>query len=183
MMELRLPARPVCTRLARSLNGDTGSGDPHKPSRPHSASPQASCRASALVCGGSRGGAFGLAGGFVRSRQPCAIRHLAKQVTQTEHFMTKTSPARMRSREARVPRRASEKRVVIPEPLQFVGETVRTTRNRTARVPTLVLRGEWLKAAGFPIGAGCYVTIDRRGEIALHRLGLGVPRRLMIVAK
>jgi len=97
--------------------------------------------------------------------------------------MTKTSPARTRHREALVPRRVAEKPVVIPQPLQFVGETARRTRNGTARVPTLVLRGEWLKAAGFPIGAGCYLTIDRRGEIAVHRLGLGVPRRLMIVAK
>ena len=97
--------------------------------------------------------------------------------------MTKTTPARTRHREARVPRRVSDMRVVIPNPLQFVGETVRTTRKGTTRVPTLVLRGEWLKAAGFPIGAGCYLTIDRRGEIAVHRLGLGVPRRLMIVAK
>ena len=97
--------------------------------------------------------------------------------------MTKTSPARTRHREARVPRRVAQKRVIIPQPLQFVGETVRTTRNGTSRVPSLVLRGEWLKAAGFPIGAGCYLTLDRRGEIAVHRLGLGVPRRLMIVAK
>jgi hypothetical protein len=97
--------------------------------------------------------------------------------------MTKTSPARARHREARVPKRASEKRVVIPEPLQFVGETALKARGGAVRVPTLILRGEWLRAAGFPIGAGCYVMSDRRGELALHRLGLGVPRRLRILAK
>ena len=97
--------------------------------------------------------------------------------------MTKTSPARTRHREARVPRRVSERRVSIPEPLQFVGETVRNARGGAVKVPTLILRGEWLKAAGFPIGAGCYVMSDRRGELALHRLGLGVPRCLKIVAK
>ena len=97
--------------------------------------------------------------------------------------MTKTSPARTRHREARAPRRVTEKRVRIPEPLQFVGESARKSRDRTMRVPTLILRGEWLRAAGFPIGAGCYVMSDRRGELALHRLGLGVPRCLKIVAK
>jgi hypothetical protein len=98
-------------------------------------------------------------------------------------FMTKTSPARTRHREARVPRRMTERRASIPEPLQFVRETIRKRGERTSKVPTLILRGEWLKAAGFPIGAGCYVTTDRRGELALHRLGLGVPRRLRVVAK
>jgi hypothetical protein len=97
--------------------------------------------------------------------------------------MAKTSPARTRHREARVPTRVTEKRVVIPEPLQFVRESVRKTGDRTTRLPTLILRGDWLRAAGFPIGAGCYLTTDRRGELALHRLGLGVPRLLKIVAK
>ena len=97
--------------------------------------------------------------------------------------MTKKSQVRTRHREARVPKRVTEKRVAIPEPLQFVRETVRRAGDRKIRVPTLILRGEWLKAAGFPIGAGCYVTTDFRGELALHRLGLGVPRCLRIVAK
>jgi hypothetical protein len=97
--------------------------------------------------------------------------------------MSKTSAARTRGREARVPRRVTEKRVRIPEPLQFVGGTESDSKRGTMRVPTLVLRGEWLKAAGFPIGAGCYIEVDRRGEVAVHRLGLGVPRRLRVIAK
>jgi len=97
--------------------------------------------------------------------------------------MKKKSPARTRHREAHVPRRVSEKRVRIPEPLQFVDESARKRLGRMTKVPTLILRGEWLRAAGFPVGAGCYVMSDRRGELALHRLGLGVPRCLKIVAK
>ena len=46
----------------------------------------------------------------------------------------------------------------------------------------LVLYGEWLKAAGFPIGAAAYLTADRRGELAMIRVGLGFPRRLRIRA-
>ena len=44
----------------------------------------------------------------------------------------------------------------------------------------LVLYGESLKAVGFPIGSAAYVATDKRGELALNRLGLGVPRRLRI---
>ena len=70
------------------------------------------------------------------------------------------------------------KRVLIEEPFQPVG-----ARNRgDAKVPQLVLSGERLKAAGFPIGSNAYLTTDGRGEIALHRLELGVPRRLRIRA-
>jgi len=49
-------------------------------------------------------------------------------------------------------------------------------------VPKLVLSGEWLKAVGFPIGSAAILTTDRRGELTLHRLGLGFPRRLYIRA-
>ena len=75
------------------------------------------------------------------------------------------------------------KREPIPEPLQFVRETLRDADDRKIKLPTLILRGEWLKAAGFPIGAGCYIELDRRGALAVHRLGLGKPRRLHIIAK
>ena len=37
----------------------------------------------------------------------------------------------------------------------------------------LLLYGEWLKAVGFPIGSAAFVTTDKRGELALHRIGLG----------
>jgi hypothetical protein len=68
----------------------------------------------------------------------------------------------------------------IPEPFQIIRACV--TRSGTTKVPMLTLRGEWLKAIGFPIKAGVYLTTDRRGEMTLHRLGLGLPRRLRIVA-
>lgn len=97
--------------------------------------------------------------------------------------MTKISPARTRPREARTPTRVTERRMAIPQPLQFVRENASDGTRQTIRQPTLILRGEWLKAAGFPIGAGCYIELDRRGQLAVHRLGLGVPRRLRIVAK
>jgi hypothetical protein len=45
----------------------------------------------------------------------------------------------------------------------------------------LVLRGEWLKAIGFPIGATAFLSTDQRGDITLRRLGVSVPRRLKVV--
>ena len=50
------------------------------------------------------------------------------------------------------------------------------------QVPMLVLYGEWLKALGFPIGSAVVLTTDKRGELALHRLGLRVPRRVYVRA-
>jgi hypothetical protein len=48
------------------------------------------------------------------------------------------------------------------------------------KVPMLVLYGEWLAAIGFPIGAAAYLISDQQGELALHRVGLRLPRRLKI---
>jgi hypothetical protein len=70
----------------------------------------------------------------------------------------------------------------IPEPFRIIGASAATTGTKTAKVPTLILSGEWLKAVGFPINAGAYPTTDRRGELTLHRLGLGLPRSLRILA-
>jgi hypothetical protein len=67
----------------------------------------------------------------------------------------------------------------IPEPFQVICASTGTAK---VKVPMLVLRGEWLKAVGFPIGAAAYLTTDRRGELTLHRLGLSLPRRVRIVA-
>jgi hypothetical protein len=44
----------------------------------------------------------------------------------------------------------------------------------------LVLRGEWLKAIGFPIGATAFLSTDKRGDITLTRMGLVRPRKLRI---
>ena len=70
----------------------------------------------------------------------------------------------------------------IPESFHIVTASERTIGDRTTKVPMLVLRGEWLKAAGFPIDAGVYVELDARGELTVHRLGLGVRRRLRVLA-
>ena len=74
--------------------------------------------------------------------------------------------------------RPSRKRSRIPEPFQPVVATKVARRS----VPTLVLRGDWLKAAGFPVGTSAYLICDRDGELALHRMGLRVPRRLLVRA-
>ena len=68
----------------------------------------------------------------------------------------------------------------IPEPFQLISASTVTAGARKIKIPMLVLRGEWLKAIGFPIGAAAYLATDKRGELALHRLGLGLPRRLYI---
>lgn len=79
-------------------------------------------------------------------------------------------------------KRARRVRPTIPEPFQVVSSATVAGNAAKIEVPMLVLYGEWLKAAGFPIGASAYLTTDRRGELALHRLGLGFPRRLRIRA-
>jgi len=48
-------------------------------------------------------------------------------------------------------------------------------------VPMLVLRGEWLKAIGFPIGAKAFLSTDKHGDITLTRMGLTRPRKLRVV--
>ena len=47
-------------------------------------------------------------------------------------------------------------------------------------VPMLVLRGEWLKAIGFPIGAKAFLSTDKQGDIQLTRMGLKRPRRINV---
>jgi hypothetical protein len=79
-------------------------------------------------------------------------------------------------------KRAKRTRVKIPEPFQLVTSAIVARKSAKIEVPMLVLYGEWLKACGFPIGAGAYLTTDRRGELALNRIGLGFPRRLRIRA-
>ncbi len=53
--------------------------------------------------------------------------------------------------------------------------------DRMRDVPTITLRGDWLKALGFPIGAPIYVFAETQG-MAICRIGLHKPRWLRIVA-
>jgi hypothetical protein len=69
----------------------------------------------------------------------------------------------------------------IAEPIQRVFASKVTIERTTVDVPMLVLRGEWLKAIGFPIGATAFLSTDQRGDITLRRLGVSVPRRLRVV--
>ena len=60
--------------------------------------------------------------------------------------------------------------------------TARVTVDRTrVDVPMLVLRGEWLKAIGFPIGATAFLSTDKHGDITLTRMGLTRPRKLRVL--
>jgi hypothetical protein len=45
----------------------------------------------------------------------------------------------------------------------------------------LVLRGDELKAIGFPIGATAYLSTDKHSNVALTRMGLVRPRKLRVV--
>jgi hypothetical protein len=45
-----------------------------------------------------------------------------------------------------------------------------------------VLRGDWLKALGFPVGAPIYLFAEAHGRMAICRPGLQRPRWLRIVA-
>jgi hypothetical protein len=76
---------------------------------------------------------------------------------------------------------ARAKRSVIPEQFQTISSAT-AADGGDVQVPMLLLYGDWLKAVGFPIGSAAVLTTDRRGELALHRLGLGFPRRLYIRA-
>ena len=94
--------------------------------------------------------------------------------------------ARSRTRnraDARKPaqRATARTHALIPPQAQLVETSAATARDKS-KVPRLVLSGAWLKAVGFPIGSAAVVTTDARGEMTLHRLGLGVPRRVRIVA-
>jgi hypothetical protein len=71
---------------------------------------------------------------------------------------------------------------LIPQPFHMTEATSVSTRRDKEKVPKLVLSGAWLKAVGFPIGSAAIVTTDRRGELTLHRLGLGLPRRVYVRA-
>jgi hypothetical protein len=68
--------------------------------------------------------------------------------------------------------------LTAPVDRYFAGKvTVARTR---VDVPMLVLRGEWLKAIGFPIGAA-FLSTDKHGDIQLTRMGLKRPRKLRIL--
>lgn len=92
------------------------------------------------------------------------------------------------AKKTRAGSRASPKRTTnppqspIPEPFQIIGASRVRAGDVTVNVPMLVLRGEWLRACGFPIGSAAYLTTDARGELALNRLGLSLPRRVRITA-
>ncbi|HEX5122086.1 MAG TPA: hypothetical protein VFV97_02480 [Rhodanobacteraceae bacterium] len=70
----------------------------------------------------------------------------------------------------------------IPEPFQEVSSVTLNGPEAKAEVPMLVLYGQWLKAAGFPIGSAVVLSTDEHGYLVLHRLGLELPRRLHIHA-
>jgi hypothetical protein len=69
----------------------------------------------------------------------------------------------------------------VAEPIQRVFASKVTVGRATVDVPMLVLRGEWLKAIGFPIGATAFLSTDQRGDITLRRMGVTAPRRLRVV--
>ena len=74
------------------------------------------------------------------------------------------------------------KRAQIEEPFQIVSSATvaRGAAGKDIKVPMLVLYGEWLAAIGFPIGAAAYLISDQQGELALRRVGLRAPRKLLI---
>jgi hypothetical protein len=85
--------------------------------------------------------------------------------------------------ETRRSKKRKPPRSAIPESFKTISSATITASNEAQiKVPMLVLCGEWLKAVGFPIGSSAVLTTDKRGEIALNRLGLGLPRRLYIRA-
>jgi len=84
-------------------------------------------------------------------------------------------------RKPRKPSRPRKPASTIRNPLQSVSASTRSFRYGSRLVPTLVLRGAWLKAVGFPIGTTVFVVSDKRGEVMLGRSGIRLPRLLRIV--
>lgn len=70
----------------------------------------------------------------------------------------------------------------MPEQRSLVGSSIRTLGGVAQAVPTIVLRGEWLAALGFPIGAPIHLMAEADGRLMLCRPGLKKPRWLRIVA-
>ena len=68
----------------------------------------------------------------------------------------------------------------IPEAFRIVSSATVQNGSADVEVPILVLCGDWLKAIGFPIGSAAYLTTDAQGDLALHRMGLRMPKRLYI---
>ena len=69
----------------------------------------------------------------------------------------------------------------LPSPsIASTQEKITVARTRVD-VPMLVLRGEWLKAIGFPIGAKAFLSTDTRGDITLTRMGIARPRKLRVL--
>ena len=75
---------------------------------------------------------------------------------------------------------AKRKRKPIPESFRIVSSASVTAGAAKVKVPMLVLYGDWLKTIGFPIGSAAYLIRDQQGELALRRVGLRVPRKLLI---
>ena len=71
----------------------------------------------------------------------------------------------------------------VTEPVDRVYAGKVTVARTRVDVPMLVLRGEWLKAIGFPIGAKAFLSTDKQGDIQLTRMGLKRPRRLRVVRR
>lgn len=77
---------------------------------------------------------------------------------------------------------AKRKRTAIPQAFQTVSSATVAKNGTEIRVPMLVIYGEWLKDAGFPIGASAYLVSDQKGEIVASRFGLRRPRKLTVRA-
>jgi hypothetical protein len=110
----------------------------------------------------------------------CAVRHppLIEVTSPTEAPMATKTRTGARASRTRAPNPA---RPPVTRPVdRFYAGKVTVERTRVD-VPMLVLRGEWLKAIGFPIGAKAFLSTDKRGDITLTRMGLVRPRKLRVL--
>ena len=91
-----------------------------------------------------------------------------------------TTTTRTGSRVSRT-RATNATRPPVTEPVDRCFISKVTVARTSVDVPMLVLRGEWLKVIGFPIGAKAFLSTDKRGDIALTRIGLTRPQRLRVL--
>jgi len=87
-----------------------------------------------------------------------------------------------KSRTAAQKRSSKQLNSTMPEAFTRVSASLRTIAGSRRKVPTIVLRGDWLKSLGFPVDAPIYVVASAHGRMAICRQGLHRPRWLYIVA-
>jgi len=79
-----------------------------------------------------------------------------------------------RQRSKQLKRPAHQKVCWIPKEIRHVASVMRTdVRGKQRKVPSITLRGDWLRAAGFAPESPVLIRVVVRGQVVIDRLCLG----------